>query len=255
MAQEQAGGNFYDFMYGKFLLKELFDITKHEDDYIEHAYNVWRDIGNIATATHAFEFIVPQDRKVMLPCNMEFVEAVSRGEHWVDRWGEHYSAFIVDGHMGNNNQHLADSIVRNTAQYDHHDTQTSHLHPGGEFLPYNFAGSPGNWHLTFDEKFVGESGVCIYRGVVIDKDGNPLLNRKEAEAIAYRMAFLDTQKRAFMRDPAALQMMSYIQGEAGKKMAAAKIPEHITQNQWNRILTTMVRHDRKVFNSSYKTMQ
>lgn len=254
MAQEQAGANFYDFMYGKYLLKDLFDITMHEDDYIERAYNTWRDIGNIATATHAFEFTIPTERKVMLPCNMEFVEAVSRGEHWVDYWGEHYTAFIVDGHMGQN-QFLADAVTRNTVQYDRHDSQKSHLHPGGEFIPYELGGSPGNFFLLFDEKFVGQSGVCIYRGVVIDTDGNPLLNRKEAEAIAYRMAFLDTQKKAFMRDPAALQMITYIQGEAGKKMAAAKIPEHISQNQWNRILTTMTRHDRKVFNSSYKTMQ
>ena len=109
--------------------------------------------------------------------------------------------------------------------------------------------------MLFDEKFVGQSGVCIYRGIVMDKDGNPLLTRKEAEAIAYRMAFLDTQKKAFMRDPVATQMLSYIQNEAGKKMAAAKIPEYISQNQWNRILSTMTRHDRKVFWSSYKTLQ
>jgi hypothetical protein len=254
MAQEEVGGAYYDFMYGKLLLRELFDINRHEHDYLEHAYNIWRDIGNIAKAIHSFEFTVPQDGKVMLPCNMEFIEAVSRGNRFFDECGEQVEVLVVDKPIGNN-QFFADAVIRNASQQGSYKTQKSHLHPGGEFVPYELGGSTGNNFLIFDNKFAGDTLVCIYRGIVIDKDGNPLLNRKEAEAIAYRMAFLDTQKKAFMRDPASIQMLSYIKDEAGKKMAAAKIPEHISQNQWNRILSAMTRHDRKVFNSSYKTMQ
>ena len=78
MAQNKAANPFYDFMYGLFLLKDLFDIEIHEDDYLEKAYNIWRDIGNIATATHAFRFEVSDDAEVILPCNVEFIEVVSQ---------------------------------------------------------------------------------------------------------------------------------------------------------------------------------
>lgn len=255
MAQEQEGGTFYDFMYGKFLLKELFDITKHEDDYIEMAYNVWRDIGNIATATHVFKFVIDSSLRVALPCNVEFIEAVSTGENWNNNCNsEYYRNFIISDHPGNK-YFLPDSIVAMSTTYGDQKPQTSQLHPQGEFIPYELGGTQGNRHLIFDGKFVGNTGVCIFRGIVIDKDGNPVLNRKEAEGIAYKMAMLDVQKRAFMKDPAALQMLSYIKDEAGRKMAAAKIPEYVTQNTWNSVLSVLTRHDRKVFNSSYKTIQ
>lgn len=253
MAQEQAARNFYDFMYGKYLLKDLFDITLQDGDYLERAYNIWREIGNIATAIHAFEFEIDETREVQLPCNTEFVEAVSEGEHWVDRFGEHYHLFHADWNI-DPNKFLADAIIRNPNKI-RLDAQQSYLHPDGEYIPYELRGTIGNLSLYFDEKFVGHRGVCIFRGVCVDDEGNPLLNRKEAEAIAYKLAFIDTQKKSFMRDPASVQLLPYIKPESERKMAAAKIPEYISQNQWNRVLSTMTRHDRKVFWSSYKLAQ
>lgn len=253
MSQEQAALPFYDFMYAKYLLKEYFDITMHEDDYIETAYNIWRDIGNIATAIHGFEFTIPADGVVMLPCNAEFIESVTQGQHWVNYYGEHFTLFNSDWNM-NPNTYLADSLIRNPVRY-RLDMQQSHLHPDGEFLPYTLQGSVGNMSLKFDDKFATYQAVCTYRGIIVDQDNNPLLNRKEAEAIAYKLAMITTQKQAFMRDPSAMSLLPYIKQEAGVKMAAAKIPEHVTQNEWNRILSAMTRHDRKVFWSSYKSMQ
>ena len=243
MSQEQAAIPFYDFMYGKFLLKELFEITMHEDDYVEMAYNVFRDIGNIATKVHLFKFTVDDTLVVNLPCNVEFIEAVSRGEIlgvedailWTDELGTdaNYRIGTLRG-------------VRNKNR--------STLHPQGDFIQYDVAGTMGDMKLSFDEDSVGITGECMYRGLVVDTDGNPLLTRKEAEAIAYKMAHLKVQKDAFMGKPGG-QMLQYIQAEAGRKMAAAKIPEHVTQNQWNRMLSAMTRHDRKVFWSDYKTLQ
>jgi len=255
MAQERAAQPFYDFMYPHFLLKDLFDITMHEDDYLERAYNVWRDIGNIAIATHAFEFEIGNDQTVVLPCNVEFVEAVSSSEYWRDNNEQIVNLFHTDVNM-NPNQFLADSIVRNP-NFVRLDNQQSQLHPEGEYLPYELRGTTGYLQLHFDSKFVGQRGICIYRGVCVDEDGNPLLNRKEAEAIAYRMAFLNLQKRVWMGEPMAADIMARmnVSAEAGRKMAAAKIPEYISQNEWNRVLSAQTRHDRKVFWSSYKTMQ
>ena len=255
MAQEGASNGFYDFMYGKFLLSDFFDIHMQEDDYVERAYNVWRDIGNIATAVHAFEFTVDASGSVKLPCNMEFVEAVTAGNGWRDELGDSVILYQADWNT-NSNQNLADAISSPNSNKISLSTETT-LHPKGEFIPYELHGTIGSYTLGFAKEFVGTSGVCIYRGTCVDKDGNPLLTRKETEAIAHKLAFIHLRKRIFMGDVAAAGIMQQtrLEQEYGRKMAAAKIPEYVPQNQWDRMFSAMTSHNRKVHWSSYKSVQ
>jgi len=254
MAQEQTGNGFYDFMYPKFLLSDLFDIQMQEDDYVERAYNVWRDIGNIATSIHAFEFEIGNDSTVSLPCNTEFVESVSSGHDY--DCGENVILYSANWST-DPNQHLADALVSPNSNIHDMSDQKSRLHAEGVYIPYELKGTVGNYKLSFDSKQIGQKGVCIYRGVCVDSNGNPLLSRKETEAIAYKLAFIHLQKRIFTADPVAAQIMqqSNLVMEYGRKMAAAKIPEYVSQNQWNRMLSAMTSHNRKVYWSSFKTMQ
>lgn len=249
MAQEQAASPFYDFMYPRFLLRDLYDINIQEDDYVERAYNVFRNIGNIATAIYSFKFTVGQDGMVELPCNVEFIEAVSTDTANIGRDGD-YTLLYSDENLSPNG-FLAD-IILDPSYTRTPVPQLSDLHPLGSFIPYELV---QNKYLKFTSEFNGMSGVCIYRGICVDDNNNPLLYRKEAEAIAAQLAFIDTQKKLFMRDPGAASILPYIKQEAGRLMAAAKIPEYITQNQWNRIFSAMTTHNRKVFNSSYKPLQ
>jgi hypothetical protein len=253
MATESTGGQLYDFMYPKFLLKDLFNIVIDEDTYVERAYNIWRDIGNIATAIHAFEFEIDESKIVNLPCNLEFIEAVSQGSWEEDSEFKDVIVYHADWSI-NPNAFLADSMVRNPSRIDLNG-QDSRLKAVGSFIPYNLKGSTGNYSLEFNEEQIGMRGVCIYRGVCVDDQGNPVLTRKEAEAIAYKSAFIETQRNFFMGDPTAGSKLTYISNEAGRKMAAAKIPEYLSQNFWNRLLSAHTRHDRKVYWSSYKTLQ
>jgi len=254
MAQEGASNGFYDFMYSKYLLNDLFDIRLHEDDYVERAYNIFRDIGNIATAVHAFEFAVDNSRKVILPCNVEFIEAVSTGTDWSEVSDQNVILWHSERTINPNN-FLPDVINNPSVNKILLNDKHSNLHPKGEFMTYELQGTVGHYKLFFPEHYIGSRGVCIYRGMCVDDDGNPLITRKEAEAIAYKLAFLDTQKRFFMGDPRASGQLEYIKMESGRKMAAAKIPEYITQNEFDRMLSAMTRHDRKVFWSSYKPIQ
>jgi len=236
------------------LLKELFDLTKQEDDYLEIAYNIWRAIGNIATCTHAFEFEITEDGLVHLPCNVEFIEAVAEHIKWVDKYGDSVSMFHAEHNWKIYPNHIISDVLQRNIAPINLDSHESQLKPLGEYINYELTGSPGQYTLRFDKRYAGIKAICIYRGILMDQYNNPLLHRKEAEAIAYQMAFLDTQKKAFKRDPAAANLLAYIKPEANLKMAAAKVPEYITQNNWNRVLSAMTRHDRKVYWSSYKLM-
>jgi hypothetical protein len=248
MAQEQSTTPFYDFMYPKFLLKDLYDIDMHEDDYLERAYNVYRAIGNIATAIQEYHFTIDDSLQIELPCNCEFLESVSTDENLLMRQ-EDLVVYSTNAHVSPN-AFLAD-IISNESLRRVYVPQASTLHPSGIFLPYTLERRT----LHFGKEQAGTKAHIIYRGILVDEQNNPVLYRKEAEAIAAQLAFIHTQKQVFMRDSAAAQILAYIKPEAARLMTAAKIPEYITQNQWNRILSSKTRHDRKVYNSSYKALQ
>lgn len=251
--QEEAQERLYDYLYSKYLMKSLFGISMNDDDFVEDSWIVYRSLGNVATANHAYNAVVDGEGKIDLPCNCEYVDAVTQGvynvtgDDLVVLYGEPTTITITTGYS------FLPDVIENPS-FKRHNLSKSQLHPTGQFIPYEIDNSCGR-KLQFENKFVGKNVSIIYRGILMDEDKNPLLTMKEAEAIAYKMAFIVTQKKAFMGDPAAVQTLSYIKPEAERKAAAAKIPEYISQNFIDRLLSAKTRHDRKVFYSSYKTMQ
>jgi len=251
MAQEETASPFYDFMYGRYLLKDYYDVDLQPDDYVERAFNVFRAIGNIATGIHHIKVTIDQSGRVALPCNMEFIESVSTNRNNYE--GGEFTLLYSDMNLSPNG-YLADIVLdqsRNRVSLP----AASKLHPVGSFIQYELKGTVGCKYLQFTSEYIGTSIVCIYRGVMVDADNNPLLFRKEAEAIAAQLAFIDVRKRCFMKDPTAMAMLQYAQAEANQKMAAAKIPEYVTQNQWNRVFSALTTHNRKTFYNSYKSIQ
>jgi hypothetical protein len=252
MSQDAAQNNFYDFLYGKFLLKEYFDIVLHEHDYIEHGYNIWREIGNLTTCVHSFEFEIPEDGIVPLPCNVQLIHSVARGYPTVQFYENNGHIFrMYNSWKMNPHQFLSDALMR-APSTSPDILKTNRYKAVGEYIPYVLQGQPGSYSLHFLKEHMLEKAVIIYSGILLDDDGNPVLNRKEAEAIAYKLAFIDTQKRAFKHDVKASNLLAYIKPEAERKMAAAKIPEYINDNEWDRVFSAKTSHDRKVYWSSYK---
>lgn len=251
MAQDQSSLGLYDFLYSRFLLEDRFGLYIQEDLYLEKAYNIFRTIGNIAMGVYSFEFTVDDSCEVQLPCNVEFIEAVKFGRHW-DGLPVHDA---IPWMLKYDSYSDIPSLMLNSSYF--RERRHSNLYAEGEFKRYNLelGGDVGTYKLTFEEGQIGTSGIVKYRGMLVDNDGNPLINLKEAEAIAYQMAYHLTMKDAFKRDPAAVNLLPFIKQEAGVKMAAAKIPEYITQNQWDQILTAASSHDRKVFWSSSNSIK
>ena len=248
--QNTANNPFYDFRYGQYLLKDYFDISIQDDDYLERAYNIYREINNVATGVHICKFTIGEELKVPMPCNLEYIEAVTSEI-------EDGDGVIVYEAANWDQAGVSYNLMSDVLQYRVRSTfnkQSLQLNPKGQFINYELKGKPGSYYLEFDESEAGKEAYCIYRGIYMDSENNPLLHRKEAEAIAYKLALIDTQKRAFKGDPVASQMLQMLMGESGRKMAAAKIAEHMTQNQIDQLLRAKTSHDRKVFWSSYRTI-
>lgn len=253
--QEQSQENLYDYLYSKYMMKSLFGISMNDDDFVEDSYFVWRALGNVAIATHSYVATVDTNGKIDYPCNCEYINSVTLGgshstydDDLVVLYGNPTQVSITTGY------NFLPDVINNPA-FKRHNLSRSQLHTPGEFLPYEIDASGFDKKISFDNKFVGSQVTCTYRGIMMDQDKNPLLTLKEAEAIAYKMAFLVTQKKAFKGDQAAAQTLGYIKPESERKAAAAKIPEYLSDNFIDRLLSAKTRHDRKVFYSSYKTIQ
>ena len=57
--------------------RQLYALDMNRDDFVEMAYDVWRDIGNIATKLTRYFVKVPNDYIVELPSQCEFIDSVT----------------------------------------------------------------------------------------------------------------------------------------------------------------------------------
>jgi hypothetical protein len=250
--EQGAQSKLVDFFYPMYLVKDDYDINIAEEDYLERAYRIFREIGNVTSVRHSFEGVIGPDGTMQLPCNLEFIEAVSTGVHLYDSFDDtiFVSYYHTDQNYPQQNAEVRNIVADSSFGHRRRDSQG---YPLGEFIPYTIVGS--NEALQFKKESAGETVVVIYKGILTDAAGNPLINIKEAEAISSKLALRHFTKRAMMGDTAAVNMLPLLKGETARLMAAAKIPEYITQNFIDAMLTAKTRHDRKVFWSSYKTIQ
>jgi hypothetical protein len=249
--QEQATNPLENFLNAKFLLKDLTGITMTDEDFIEKAYRGFRKIGNIATATHTFKGEVDNDHKIKLPCNVEFVEALCTGDIFLNMMGD--VAYSAETTYGPKVSQYYYPDIFNTAGISKINLSRTQLHPVGQLVPYEICGK--NEALIVDKAWAGQHLTVIYRGQILDEDGLPALTAKEVEALAYYVAYLDVQKRIFMKEPGMNDMFAIIKPQYTRAMQAAKIPEYLSQNFWDQLLSANTRMDRKQFGASYKLIR
>ena len=95
----------------------------------------------------------------------------------------------------------------------------------------------------------------LYHANILDKDGLPDINDKEASAIAVYIAFTIKQKEAFKtHNQVIMQEAQYLRKRWLGLLDAARVPNYISQNEMNDILDAKYSWDRKVYNKSYKPM-
>jgi len=251
--QEQASNPMENFLNAKFLLKDSFDITMTDEDFIEKAYRGYRKIGNIATATHVYKGLV-ENCSINLPCNVEFIESVTTGDVVLDNLTDvviYYNDEVSQGPKVN--QYYFPDIMLNNSSLSKINLSRTQLHPTGQFVPYEICGK--NELIKVGSQWENEKLNIIYRGQVLDEDGLPALTSKEVEAIATYVAYLDVQKRVFKREPGMVEILNYIIPRYKRALQAASIPEYVSQNFWDQLLSANTRMDRKTFGSSYKLIR
>ena len=226
-----------NFKYAITLAQMLHDIDINDmDTLIEIGLVAYNFIGN--KNTHLSAEIVNVDPRtgiVKLPCKADLVEAITypNGEDW------NYTS---------NTKNFGDFNSLNIEQYIEKSKQsTDPLYISGKFVKYRREGN----YIYVNEKI---DSVCVlYHTETLDEDDLPLINDKEAVAIADYIAYTVKYKEALRSNNSTVfQMAQTIKRQWLIHCDAARVPEYVSQNEMNDLLEALSSHNRKVHGRSYK---
>jgi len=222
--------------------KQLYALDMNTDDFIEMAYDVWRTIGNIAPEIHRFFTKVPDDFVIEIPKNCEFIQSVTS----VDR----QSIVTTFDSGGKKDRHVPAHQVASNLPGKDDSIQAS---PGSSV---NYVLLDSDSIKITSAELLNADIMIVYKSILSDEDGLPLLNDKEVAGIAAEVAKRDLIRKGFQGVGAANKMQStmlqFIIGEADRLLAAAKIDEIINDDAIDRLLDISTSWDRKVYGRRFK---
>ena len=218
------------------LAESIYGVTPTESQFEDLALNAWELIGTKHTRLH--RYVGDTVNKVLqLPCNADLIESVHLP--------------ILDA-----------QISTPTTEFDYnavfveHDIASDHrlsdpYYQTGKYLRYD----QGNGELFFDKDY--KRVMVVYHGVLLDDEsGLPLINEKEMRAIAAYVAYASLYREGLIkRDSGLIQLANTVKADWLQLCNAARIPDHLSQNDMDAILDVKVRWDRKMYGKSFKSIR
>ena len=226
-----------NFKYAITLAQMLYDIDINDmDTLIEIGLVAYNFIGN--KNTHLVADIVNVDMRtglVNLPCKADLVEAITYPK-------------IEDWNYTSNTKNFGDFNTLNVEQYIEKSKQfVDPLYVSGRFIKYRREGN----YIYVNEKV---DVVCVlYHMEQLDEEDLPLINDKEAIAIADYIAYTIKYKEALRSNNSnVFQMAQTIKKQWLLHCDAARVPEYVNQNEMNDLLEIASSYNRKVYGRSFK---
>ena len=225
-----------NFRYAISLAQMLYDIDINDmDTLIEIGLVAYGFIGNKSTQLKAEIVNVNKNGLVKLPCKVDLIEAITYPN-------------VEDWNYTSNVKNFGDFNSFNIEQYIERSKQSiDPLYISGHYVKYRREGD----YIYVNEP-IGQ--VCVlYHTEQLDEDDLPLINDKEAIAIADYIAYTVKYKEALRsNNQAVFQMAQTIKKQWMIHCDAARVPECVSQNEVNDLLDVMSSHNRKVHGRSYK---
>lgn len=227
-----------NFRYAITLAQTLYDVEGDTEDLEEIGLVAYNFIGN--KNTHLNKVILNvncQDGSIQLPCDVDIIEAVTYcgSEDW------NYTS---------NTKEYGDTSSLYTENYI--ESRKAFLDPhyiSGRFVKYRRVGDK-----LYVNKGLGKV-VLLYHTEILDKDGLPEINDKEAIAIANYIAYVVKYKEAIKTNNQAVLMMAQeLKQQWLFHCDAARVPEHVSQNEMDAILDAQSSWNRKTYGRSYKSI-
>lgn len=226
-----------NFKYAISLAQMLYDIDINDmDTLIEIGLIAYNFIGNKNTKLNSeIVNVDPKSGMVKLPCKADLVEAITypKAEDW------NYTSNV---------KNFGDYNTLNIEHYIEKSKQSvDSLYTSGKFVKYR---REGNYiYVTENVELV----CVIYHSEELDEEDLPLINDKEAVAIADYIAYTIKYKEALRSNNSAVfQMAQTIKKQWQIHCDAARVPEYVSQNEMNDLLEITSSYNRKVHGRSYK---
>lgn len=216
----------------------LYDVEGDQEDLQEIGLIAYNKIGNKNTQLKEIQLKVNcEDGSIQLPCDVDIIEAVTY-------CGEDYN-------YTSNIKYDGDPYSASVENYI--ESRKAFMNPhylSGKLVKYKRVGS----------KLYVNRGLSIvnllYHSIQLGEDGLPDINDAEADAIAVYIAYTIKYKEAMRtHNQIIMQEAQSLRKHWLVRLDAARVPEHISQNEMNDILDAKYSWDRKVYNKSYKPMR
>ena len=224
-----------DFNYIYTVANSLYGLELEPEQFEELGLTAWNLIGNKTVRLYNYSADMSCDnRSVQLPCNCDIIEAVTYNhEDW------NYSTNKTVN--GDYNSQFTEQYIEARKLYQ------SPFYITGKYAKYERVGDT----LYFDKDY-GKVNI-LYKGIILDEDGLPQVNEKEALAIATYIAFATKQKQGWItNNQNIIQLAQYLYQQWLKYCDSARVPLSIDQNTMNQVLDAKSSWNRKVYNKAYK---
>lgn len=226
-----------NFYYALNLINQLYGIDMPEDQFEEIGLLAWEQIGNKRCRLYRYSVCMDKCQKsIQLPCNCDILEAVTTN-------------FEDFQHVTNMAHGVGNSFI--TEQYiENRKAFQDPLYIKGKFVPYERVGDTLYFTQPYDKINI------LYKGVELDDSGLPEINDKEAMAIAAYCAYISKFKEGLMTNNAnIIQTAEMLKQQWLRDCDRARVPEDMSQNQWDQILDAKNNWNRKIQNRTYKPIQ
>lgn len=226
-----------NFHYAISLAQILHDVEGDTEDLEEIGLVAYKFIGNKNTELHRVVLDVNcDDGSIQLPCGVDIIEAVT------------YCG-LEDWNYTSNHKANGDLSSLYTESYI--ESKKAFLDPhyvSGKFVKYRRVGDK-----LYVNKGLGKV-TLLYHTEILDEDGLPMINEKEAIAIADYIAYTVKYKEAIRTNNRnILQFVQDLKQQWLFHCDAARVPEHVSQNEMDSILDALTSGDRKTYGKGYKS--
>ena len=225
-----------NFRYALTLAQTLYDVEGDTDNLIDIGLVAHNFIGNKFTQLHKELLDVNcEDGSIQLPCGVDMIEAVT------------YCG-MEDWNYTDNIKPNGDISSLYTENYI--ESRKTFLDPhyiSGKFVKYRKVGDK-----LYVNKGLGKVQV-LYHSLILDEDGLPAINDKEAIAIAEYIAYVTKYKEAIRtNNQNVLRMAQELKQQWLFHCDAARVPEHVSQNEMDQILDALTAASWKTHGKSFK---
>jgi hypothetical protein len=233
------------------IFKRKYGLSMQEEDFIEEAFIAFKEINSIPVEYY-YSKQIPNNEEEMLvdvPCNLYRIISVTTDTIHPEDYDElkPYKPMPY-------NYRETGTEYRNVLAGDS-DLKTYHFNSTpftgvGSYIQFSWE---GDQKLKIHDKRLYDKQIhIVYEGLAVDDDGLPLITRKHAQAIAAKVALVVVTRKVFSGNPAMANLLPLLQGEVGRLVQAAAIPEHLTDNELDKMLDVKTSFDRKRMNRGLK---